>query len=98
MQLVVAFSEDVRRVVREMLPRLPDEVGGGSGKLLADVRWATLDANLPPKLELNFAVQARDADAEHGDTESGPVGAPAGEGREVAGQRALPTVRGSVTC
>ena len=43
--LVICPSDDTRRVLREMLPRLPDEVGGGSGKMLADgVQWAVLAA------------------------------------------------------
>jgi hypothetical protein len=60
-QLILAPTEDTRRVVREMLPRLPDEIGGGSGQLLADgVRWAVLSVNSPPKLSLNLTVQSKD--------------------------------------
>jgi len=62
-QIVLAPSDDVRRVLREMLPRLPDEVGGGSGRILADVRWAALSVQSPPKLALNLTIQSRDADS-----------------------------------
>jgi hypothetical protein len=62
-QAILCPNADTRRVLREMLPRLPDEIGGGSGKMLADVSWATLSIAAPPKLALNLTVQSRDADA-----------------------------------
>lgn len=63
-ELVFAPTEDTRRVLREMLPRLPDEVGGGSGKMLVDgVQWAVLTVNPPPQLALEVTVQSKDADA-----------------------------------
>ena len=64
LQVVVAPSDDTRRVLREMLPRLPDEIGGGSGKTLADgVQWATLSVEAPPRLSLSVVIQSRDAEA-----------------------------------
>ena len=63
-QFVFAPTEDTRRVLREMLPRLPDELGGGSGKMLADgVQWAVISANAPPKLSLDVRVQSKDEDS-----------------------------------
>jgi hypothetical protein len=63
-QLVIAPSVDARRVLREMLPRLPDEVGGGSGRQLADgVQWAVLNAQLSPRLSLSLTIQSKDADS-----------------------------------
>lgn len=63
-QLVFAPTEDTRRVLREMLPRLPDEVGGGSGKMLVDgLQWAVISANPPPRLSLDLTVQSKDPDA-----------------------------------
>jgi hypothetical protein len=60
-QVIVAPTDDTRRVIREMLPRLPDELGGGSGELLANgVRWAVLSVNSPPKLSVNLTVQSKD--------------------------------------
>jgi hypothetical protein len=64
LQIVLAPSDDTRRVFREMLPRLPEEIGGGSGKMLADgLLWATLTAQYPPRVSLSLTIQARDADA-----------------------------------
>lgn len=63
-QLVFAPTEDTRRVLREMLPRLPDEVGGGSGKMLVDgLQWAVIAADPPPQLSLDLTVQSKDPDA-----------------------------------
>jgi prepilin-type processing-associated H-X9-DG protein len=63
-QLVFSPTDDTRRVLREMLPRLPDEIGGGSGKMLADgVQWAVISANAPPKLSLDVRVQSKDEDS-----------------------------------
>lgn len=62
-QAILCPNADTRRVLREMLPRLPDEIGGGSGKMLADVNWAVLSVESPPKLALHLTVQSRDADA-----------------------------------
>ena len=46
---VLAHATTRRRVLREMLPRLPDEIGGGSGKMLADgVQWAVLSSTRRP--------------------------------------------------
>ena len=63
-QFVFSPTDDNRRVLREMLPRLPDEIGGGSGKMLADgVQWAVISANAPPKLSLDVTVQSKDEDS-----------------------------------
>jgi hypothetical protein len=60
-QLIVAPTDDTRRVIREMLPRLPEEIGGGSGAVVADgIRWAVLSVSAPPKLSLNLTVQSKD--------------------------------------
>jgi prepilin-type processing-associated H-X9-DG protein len=63
-QLAVAPSADSRRVIEELLGRLPDEVGGGPATVLTrGVRWASLAVQLPPKPELRLIIQSEDADA-----------------------------------
>jgi uncharacterized protein DUF1559 len=63
-QVVFSPTADTRRVLREMLPRLPDEVGGGSGRALAEgVQWAVLVVEAPPRLSLSLTIQSKDADA-----------------------------------
>jgi hypothetical protein len=64
LQIVFSVSDDTRRVLREMLPRLPDEVGGGSGKTLADgLLWAAIGVQLPPRLSLSMTIQSRDPES-----------------------------------
>ena len=62
-QIVVAPSDDVRRVIREMLPRLPDEIGGGSSKMLSDVQWIAAGIAAPPKASFELTIKSRDADS-----------------------------------
>lgn len=64
LQVVICPSDDARRVIREMLPRLPEEVGGGSGKMLTDgFQWASISLQAPPRLSLSIVIHSRDADA-----------------------------------
>jgi len=62
-QAVLQLSDDTRRVVRETLPRLPEEFGGVGGKELSDAfSWAALSIDAPPKLKLKLQVQATSAE------------------------------------
>lgn len=64
LQVVFAASDDTRRVLREMLPRLPEEIGGGSGKVLSDgLLWAAIGAQLPPRLSVSATIQSRDPES-----------------------------------
>ena len=61
-QAVVLLSDDMRRVVSETLPRLPEKFGGASGKELSDAfSWAALVIDAPPKLKVKLQVQATSA-------------------------------------
>jgi uncharacterized protein DUF1559 len=63
-QLILSPGDDARRVLRETLPRLPDEIGGGSGKMLADgLQWAVVTADAPPEFSLHVLIQSKDADS-----------------------------------
>jgi hypothetical protein len=63
-QLIFSPNPDTRRVLAEMLPRIPDELGGGSGKMLVDgMQWAVLTLDAPPRLGLTLTVQSKDADS-----------------------------------
>jgi hypothetical protein len=64
MQIVFAPNKDTRRVVREMLPRLPDEIGGGSTKVLTDgLLSANLAVKSSPSLTATLTIRSQDADA-----------------------------------
>jgi hypothetical protein len=63
-RLAVAPTADARRVLEEMLPNLPGEVGGGPiAPLSRGLRWLALDVGAPPKLAARLTVQAADADS-----------------------------------
>jgi len=59
LRVAVLPSDDHRRVAEELLPRLPDEIGGGETKALTrGVEWLALGVNPPPKLKLVATVGA----------------------------------------
>ena len=61
-QVAAALPADMRRVVAEMLDKLPKELGGGSGQDLADgMQWLAVGIDAPPKLSVNLTLQAKDA-------------------------------------
>jgi hypothetical protein len=63
-QLALIPPPHLGRVVDEMMPVLPREVGGGSSKALTrGVKWAALGLDPPPQMALRLTVQSEDADA-----------------------------------
>jgi hypothetical protein len=63
-RLVVVPSDDMRRVLQEMLPPLPAELGGASGRQLADgLLWLAASLQPPPDLEARIVSQAANAEA-----------------------------------
>jgi hypothetical protein len=63
-QLLLLPTPDTRRVLAELLPELPPQVGGGSTRPLTHgLRWAAVGMDLPPKLSLRLVLQSPDADA-----------------------------------
>ncbi len=61
-QIAVALTADLRRVIEETMPNLPKELGGGSIQVLTrGLTWAALSLNTTPKLDLAVVVQASDA-------------------------------------
>lgn len=60
-QVAFSLGSDTRRVVREGIPTLPPEVGGGSAAPIADGwQWLSLGVNLAPKFDLQLTIQASD--------------------------------------
>ncbi|MHC4176347.1 MAG: DUF1559 family PulG-like putative transporter [Planctomycetota bacterium] len=52
------------RVIEEMLPNLPKEIGGGpSTTITHGLLWAVAVADPPPKTSLKLVIQSRDAEA-----------------------------------
>jgi hypothetical protein len=63
-QLLFFMPPDGRRVMDEMLPTLPKEIGGGpSSTLTRGLLWAAIGADVSPKLSLNVVIQSEDAAA-----------------------------------
>lgn len=63
-QLIVILPADTKRVVGELLPELPKELGGGSSAVLTrGVSWAALGIDLTPQKTLRLMVKAEDAQA-----------------------------------
>ncbi len=61
-QILLIPTEDNRRVLSEMLPPIPEEFGGGSGKQIADgLQWAAMGIELPPRPVASLVVQSKDA-------------------------------------
>jgi len=59
-QVAAAIPADVQRVVRELVGKLPAEVGGGQGQDLLDaLQWTSLAIQPPPKLSVKWTVQSK---------------------------------------
>jgi hypothetical protein len=67
-QLVLAGTTDMRKILEEIMPMLPPELGGGSIQVLSrGLQWAGASAQLGDgKLAVRFQVVGSDADAAKG--------------------------------
>lgn len=64
LQLMLLPTPDTRRVIDELIPALPPQLGGASTRPLTQgFLWAAVGVDLPPKPSLRFTVQSPDADA-----------------------------------
>jgi hypothetical protein len=62
-QLLLVPSADQRRVIAEMLPQLPAETGGGSGKAIADMEWSAIAVSPPPNVSIHLTAQSASAES-----------------------------------
>jgi hypothetical protein len=63
-QAILIPPRDSRRVIEELMPEFPKELGGGSTSVLTrGVSWAAVGVDLPPRTALRLAVQSPDAKA-----------------------------------
>lgn len=63
-QALLLPTANDRRVIEELLPELPPEVGGGPSTVFTrGMLWAALSVNAPPKPSLNLTIQSADADS-----------------------------------
>ena len=62
LQIALAPTADQRKILEEMIPTLPRELGGGPiTTLTKGMNWGLLDASFGPKSSLRATVQATDA-------------------------------------
>jgi len=61
-QLLLIPTADARKVVEEMMPTLPEKVGGGPVTAVTrGLMWAAVGVDLPPKMSARLVVQSEDA-------------------------------------
>lgn len=64
LQAVVVPPTYMRRIIEETMPQLPEQVGGGSSKILTEgIRWAAVGVAFPPKLGAKLTVQSDSPEA-----------------------------------
>jgi hypothetical protein len=63
-EVVVTLSDDDRRVIEEMQPELPAQIGGGPSTIVTHgLTWLAVGIDPPPRTSLNITVQSKDATA-----------------------------------
>jgi len=63
-QVAIIPPKHFARVVEEMLPELPKEIGGGSSTIVTHgALWAAIGIDLPPKATAKLVVQSQDTAA-----------------------------------
>ena len=61
-QLILVLPADAKRVVSELMPELPKQLGGGpSSVLVRGICWASVGIDLPPHKALRLVVKSEDA-------------------------------------
>jgi len=63
-QLLLLPPPHAQRVIEEIMPDLPEEIGGGSSAILTrGLLWAAVGAEVLPDISLRLVIQSRDARA-----------------------------------
>ena len=62
-EVLLIPSSDTRRVVEEMLPNLPKEVGGPITTISRGLSWTAIGLNQDPEPNIRFVVQGKDAES-----------------------------------
>jgi hypothetical protein len=63
-QVLLLPTDDNRKVIEQLLPALPPQLGGGKTRVFTQgVRWAALGVEGPPKISARLVVQSPNADA-----------------------------------
>ncbi len=60
-QVLLLPPKYTRRVIEEMMPELPEQIGGGSSRIVTrGLTWAAVGVDLPPQMALRLVVQSED--------------------------------------
>jgi len=63
-QVLVLPTSDNRRVIEEMIPTLPEEIGGGPVTAITrGLIWATMALEMKPAVSCRIVIQSQDAEA-----------------------------------
>jgi hypothetical protein len=63
-QVILIPPADTTRVVEELMPQLPAELGGGPSSVLTrGIRWAAVGIDVSPRTTFRLAIQSQDAQA-----------------------------------
>jgi hypothetical protein len=63
-QILLLPPKYSRRVIEEIMPTLPSEIGGGPSTTITDgLLWAALSVDMPPKPAIRLTIQSKDTGA-----------------------------------
>jgi hypothetical protein len=63
-QLLLIPSADAHRVIEELFPTLPSEVGGGPMSVVTNgAQWAAISVDAAPNVSIRMVIQSKDASA-----------------------------------
>ncbi len=63
-QILVLPPSHAQRVIEELMPRLPRQLGGGpTTALTRGIKWISLAVDAPPKMALRITIQSQDAES-----------------------------------
>ena len=63
LKVAVPLSEEQRRVLREMAPQFPPELGGARGDDLAAIQWAAIGVSTKPEPRMRAVLRTSNAEA-----------------------------------
>lgn len=64
LQIVLLTNDDDRRVIEELFPTLPKQLGGGPSTIVTHgLRWAAMGLDFPPEPQLRMTIESNDHNA-----------------------------------
>lgn len=63
LRIAILPTADMRRVITELMPTLPEALGGGSSRPITQITWTTVGITPPPQPAVRLTIQAADGEA-----------------------------------